>query len=78
MKKVLITFAALALIASVSSCRETETKTEEGVEAAAEAVEATTEDAVEAVDAAAEDAVEAVEEAAEEAVEAVDGNTDAN
>ena len=74
MKKVLITFAALALIASVSSCRETETKTEEGVEA----VEATTEDAVDAVDAAAEDAVEAVEEAAEEAVEAVDGHTDAH
>ena len=56
MKKVITTFAALALIVSVTSCRETTDKTKEAVETVeekaveAEAVEVVTDSVVEAVE----------------------------
>ena len=57
MKKVITTFAALALIVSVTSCRETTDKTKEAVEVVEEkAVEAT-----EAVEVVTDSVVEAVE-----------------
>ena len=72
MKKVITTFAALALIVSVTSCRETTDKTKEAVEVveekaveATEAVEVVTDSVVEAV----ETTVEAVESIKEEVLE---------
>ena len=68
MKKVITTFAALALIVSVTSCREPTDKTKEAVETADEkAVEATetvkvdTDSMVEAVEVATDTVVEAVQ-----------------
>jgi hypothetical protein len=76
MKKVITTFAALALIVSVTSCRETTDKTKEAVETveekaveATEAVEVATDSVVEAVETTDEAAVEAVESAKEEVLE---------
>lgn len=66
MKKVLITFAALAMVASVYSCRETETKTEEAVEAAVEETQEAMEEVVEEVE-------EAVDTLATEVEGAVEG-----
>lgn len=65
MKKVITTFAALALIVSVTSCRETTDKTKEAVEVVEEkAVEAT-----EAVEVVTDSVVEAVESVKEEVLE---------
>jgi hypothetical protein len=68
MKKVITTFAALALIVSVTSCRETTDKTKEAVETveekaveAKEAVKVATDSMVEAVEVATDSVVEAVE-----------------
>tara|TARA_B110000305_G_scaffold122195_1_gene136885 strand:- start:69 stop:299 length:231 start_codon:yes stop_codon:yes gene_type:complete len=68
MKKVITTFAALALIVSVTSCRETTDKTKEAVETveekaveAAEAVEVVTDSVVEAVEVATDSVVEVLE-----------------
>jgi hypothetical protein len=65
MKKVITTFAALALIVSVTSCRETTDKTKEAVET----VEEKAVEAVEAVEVATDSVVEAVETTGEAAVE---------
>jgi hypothetical protein len=68
MKKVITTFAALALIVSVTSCRETTDKTKEAVETVEEkAVEAT-----EAVEVATDSVVEAVEVATDSVVEVLE------
>ena len=75
MKKVLMTFAALAMIASVASCRETEKKTDEAAPEApveAAAPEAPAEEA--APEAAADDAADAAEEEAAEVTEAQDAD----
>ena len=65
MKIVITTFAALALIVSVTSCRETTDKTKEAVEVVEEkAVEAT-----EAVEVVTDSVVEAVESVKEEVLE---------
>ena len=70
MKKVITTFTALALIVSVTSCRETTDKTKEAVETVEEkAVEVATDSVVEAVETTDEAAVEAVESAKEEVLE---------
>jgi hypothetical protein len=68
MKKVITTFAALALIVSVTSCRETTDKTKEAVETveekaveATEAVEVVTDSVVEAVEVATDSVVEVLE-----------------
>lgn len=69
MKKVFITFAAIALIASVSSCRETETKTEEAVEATMEEVKETMEDVQETM----EETVDSLATDVEETIEGTEG-----
>ena len=65
MKKVITTFAALALIVSVTSCRETTDKTKEAVETveekAVEAVEVVTDSVVETVEIATDSVVEVLE-----------------
>ena len=64
MKKVITTFAALALIVSVTSCRETTDKTKEAVETVEEkAVEATeaVEVATDSVEVATDSVVEVLE-----------------
>ena len=71
MKKVLMTFAALAMIASVASCRETGKKTDEAAPEAA--VEAAAPEAP-AEEAAPEAAADAAEEEAAEATEAQDAD----
>jgi len=66
MKKVITTLAALALIVSISSCRETTgEKAEDALEAAAE----DTEDNL-------EKAGDAIENAAEEVEDEIEGNDD--
>jgi len=56
MKKVLLTFASIALVASIYSCRETtEEKTEDAMESAAEDTENNMEEAGEAVENAGEE-----------------------
>lgn len=73
MKKVFLGFAALALIVSISSCRETTgDKAEEAVEAAVE----DTENNLEATGDAIEDAVEDTGDALEDAGEAVEDVVD--
>tara|TARA_B100000497_G_scaffold29688_1_gene34712 strand:- start:9029 stop:9334 length:306 start_codon:yes stop_codon:yes gene_type:complete len=68
MKKVITTFAALALIVSVTSCRETTDKTKEAVETVEEkAVEAT-----EAVKVATDSMVETVKVATDSVVEVLE------
>lgn len=76
MKKVLVSFAALALVFSIYSCRET---TEEKAEDAVEATAQDTEDNVEAAGNAVEDAAnEAGEEIEEEIDETDDMDGDGN
>tara|TARA_R100000935_G_scaffold38680_1_gene59954 strand:- start:61241 stop:61483 length:243 start_codon:yes stop_codon:yes gene_type:complete len=79
MKKVFLGFAALALVVSISSCRETTgDKAEEAVEAAAEDTENNLEQAGDAIEATAEETEEALEEAGEEIEEAVEDMDDDN
>ena len=61
MKKVITTFAALALIVSVTSCRETTDKTKEAVETVEEKAVEATEAVVEAVEVATDSVVEVLE-----------------
>ena len=61
MKKVITTFAALALIVSVTSCRETTEKTQEAVEVVEEKAVEATEAVVEAVEVATDSVVEVLE-----------------
>ena len=68
MKKVITTFAALALIASVTSCRETTDKTKE----AAETVEEKAEEATEKVKVATDSMVEVVKVATDSVVEVLE------
>jgi hypothetical protein len=72
MKKLVTTFAALALIVSISSCRETtEEKAEDAVEAAAQDAEDNMEKAGDAVE-------NAANEAGQEMKEEMDGTDDVN
>lgn len=67
MKKVFLSVLALAFVFSVTSCRETEKKTEEAEELIleeAQEVEEAIEEAVEEVEEAVEEAAESLEEAA--------------
>jgi protein involved in sex pheromone biosynthesis len=61
MKKVITTFAALALIVSVTSCRETTDKTKEAVETVEEKAVEAVEAVVEAVEVATDSVVEVLE-----------------
>jgi len=73
MKKVITTFAALALIVSVTSCRETTDKTKEAVETVEEkAVETVEEKAVEAVKVVTDSVVKVAAEAIESPKEVVE------
>tara|TARA_B110000259_G_scaffold111505_1_gene127380 strand:- start:18 stop:233 length:216 start_codon:yes stop_codon:yes gene_type:complete len=67
MKKVITTFAALALIVSVTSCRETTDKTKEAVET----IEEKPIEAVQTVEVVKDSVVEAAGEAVESAKEEV-------
>lgn len=79
MKKVITTLAALALIVSISSCRETTgEKAEEAIEAAAQDTEDNFEKAGDAIEEAVEETGEAIENAGEEIEEEVDGTDDVN
>ncbi len=73
MKKLFLSFAALALVASVYSCRET---TKDNAEETAESIQTDTENALdqadEAIDQAAEDTQDALEDAGEAVKEAAD------
>lgn len=62
MKKVILSFAALCLIVSVSSCRETEKKADE----ATESVEAVMDDTMEATEEVIEETTDTVTEVIEE------------
>ncbi len=70
MKKVFITFAAISLVASVYSCRETETKTEEAVEATVEETQEAMEDTMEEM----EETVDTLATKVEETTEGTEGN----
>ena len=77
MKKLFISFAALCLVASVYSCRETEKKAEDAMDATEEAVEEAmdaTEDAMEETKDAMEEAVDSLGDAVEKTMEEVEGN----
>lgn len=79
MKKVFLGFAALALLVSISSCRETTgDKAEEAVEAAAEDTENNLERAGDAIEEAAEDTGNALQEAGDAVEDAVDDMDDNN
>ena len=75
MKKLFLSLAALALVASVYSCRDT--KTEENAEETAETMmDNAEEEAGDAVEEAAEETGDAIENAADETEEAVKDATD--
>ncbi|MFC7356505.1 hypothetical protein ACFQO1_02310 [Jejudonia soesokkakensis] len=79
MKKIMTTLAALALIVSISSCRETTgEKAEDALEAAAQDTEDNLEKAGEAIEEAVEDAGDAIENAGDEIEEEIDGTDDVN
>lgn len=63
MKKIILTMLALVFTFAVTSCRDTEKKTEDTMDEAIEAVEEAAEDAEEAIEEAAENLEEAMEEA---------------
>ena len=78
MKKVFVSFAALALVVSIYSCRETtEEKAEDAIEAAAQDTEDNLEAAGDAIEEAAETG-DAIENAANEVKEEIEGTDDVN
>jgi peptidoglycan hydrolase CwlO-like protein len=79
MKKIITTLAALALIVSISSCRETTgEKAEDAIKAAVEDTENNIEKAGDAIEEAVEDAGDAIENAGDEIEEEIDGTDDVN
>lgn len=77
MKKVFLSLAALALVASVYSCRETtEVKVDDTAETTTNDVEEAMDNTGDAIEEAAEDTGDAIENAAEETEEAVKDATD--
>ncbi|MBT0607602.1 hypothetical protein KIV10_05355 [Aequorivita echinoideorum] len=72
MKKLFLSFAALSLVASIYSCRETtEVKVDETSENVADDMEDAMDDAADAVENAAEETGDAIENAADEVQEEV-------
>ncbi|MGJ8667373.1 MAG: hypothetical protein ACSHW7_13465 [Patiriisocius sp.] len=77
MKKLFVTFAALALIVSVSSCRETTKESaQETLGKAAEDTENNLEEAGDAIENAAEKTGDAIENAAQDVEDEIEGNDD--
>lgn len=69
MKKLILTMLALVFTFAVTSCRDTEKKTEDTMDDAIEAVEKAAEDTGEAIEEAAENVEEAIEEVADDVQE---------
>lgn len=79
MKKVIVCFAALAFVISLTSCRETtEEKAEDAIEAAAQDAEENLEKAGDAIEDAVEETGEAIENAGNELQEEIEGTDDVN
>lgn len=76
MKKLFLSFAALALIVSVSSCRETTVKVDDTTAEMSNDAEEALEDAGDAIEEAAEDTGDAIENAADDVKEEVQDATD--
>lgn len=78
MKKLFLSFAALALVVSVSSCRETTVKVDDTAETMPTDVEQALDNTGDAIEEAAEDTGDAIEDAANEVKEEVQDATDGN
>ncbi len=76
MKKIFLSIAALALIASTYSCRETTVKVDDTAETTTHEVENVVEDAADAVEEAAEDTGDAIDNAADNTADAIEDATD--